>query len=286
MKKTIIIGAVMTAIGLFATLIGLASGASTDLVWQNGVKIDKAYHSTNQLKQFKNLTLNTNNYDVTVQTGTRFQVEITGSKLSKPVITQDGDNLTISNKDFDPVNIGFGRVSPKLIITVPTDTQLETIKGNLATSDLTINTLQVKQAQLELDNGSLDAHNLTISDSGRLALNNGDAEIKNSNLSNVSLKMKNGATEFDNNTLTNGSYESSNGSQEFDDVTFKSVVNVKNRNGKIEMDSPITDGYQLSSANGKIQLFDRQTSHQLNENETAANRIVANTRNGKIEIDD
>ncbi|WP_137598089.1 DUF4097 family beta strand repeat-containing protein [Paucilactobacillus kaifaensis] len=286
MKKSLIIGAIMTAIGIFAILIGLANGASTNLVWQNGVKIDKSYHSSKQLNQFKHLTLNTNDYDVTIQTGTEFKIEIDGSKLSKPVITQDGDNLTISNKAFDPVNIGFGRINPTLTITVPDDTQLETIKGNLIDSDLTINTLQTKKVQLELDSGSINAHNFTISDGGQLTMDNGGAEIKNSNLENVNLKLQNGYTEFENNTLTGGTYESSNGSQEFDNVTFKSVVNVKNRNGKIEMESPITDGYQLSSDNGQIELFDREESHQLNQNETAENKVIANTTNGKIEIDD
>lgn len=285
MKKSIIIGTIMTAIGIFAILIGLAYGASTNLVWQNGVKIDKAYHSTKQLHQFKHLTLNTNDYDVTVQTGAAFQIEINGSKLAQPTITQTGTNLTISNKAFDPVNIGFSQINPTLTITVPTGTQLETIKGNLITSDLTINTLQAKQVQLDLDNGSLNAHNFAIIDGGQLTLDNGGAEIKNSTLANVNLKLQNGYTEFDNNTLTSGTYQSSNGSQEFDNVTFKSVVNVQNRNSKIEMESPVTDGYQLSSDNGKIQLFDRNASHQLDENSTAPNRVIANTTNGKIEID-
>lgn len=286
MKKSIIIGAIMTAIGIFAILIGLANGASTNLVWQNGVKIDKSYHSTKQLNEFKHLTLNTNDYDVTVQTGTKFQLEIDGSKLSKPVISQDGDRLTISNKAFDPVNIGFGHINPKLTITVPNDTQLETIEGDLISSDLTINTLQAQKVQLELNNGSINAHNLAINDSGELTIDNGGAEIKNSTLVNVNLKLQNGYTEFENNTLTSGMYESSNGSQEFETVTFKSVVNLKNRNGKIELETPITDGYQLSSENGQIQLFDRKESHQLNQNETAENRVVATATNGKIEIDD
>ncbi|KIS02998.1 DUF4097 family beta strand repeat-containing protein [Paucilactobacillus wasatchensis] len=286
MKKSIIIGTILTAIGLLAALIGLASGASTDLVWQNGVKIDRSYQATKKLKKFNQLTLNTDGYDVSIQTGTTFKVEINSSKLSRPTISQSNGNLTISNKQFDPINVGFGRVEPRLTITVPTGTKLAAIKGVLNGGDVNIDTLETKQVQLEVATGSLEARNLNITDNGQLTLNNGQLEVKNSTLTNTISDLHNGSTEFDNSTLVGGTLESRNGAQEFDNVTFKQVVNIKNRNGKIEIESPVTDGYRLSSDNGNIQLFGRHASHELSENATATNRIVATNRNGKIEIDD
>lgn len=283
MKKTIIIGAIIFIIGAILAFIGLSNGASTSLVWQNGLKIDRRINQTKQVSKFNSIHLDTNNYEVKIKSGTNYSVEVKGSKMDKPKVVVSHKALTIESAENESGTFGFNDHDNEIIITVPNGTKLDDVTGSTNYYELEINNITANNINLDTDS-SLDANNLIVTGGGHITSTNGEIDLENSNLTNVNIKQTNGSVSAENSTFTSGRIENENGSLELDDVTFNQTVTLSNDNGKIEIENPITEGYQLTSTNGSIHLFGNHQSSNLNQNENATNKIVATTTNGKIEI--
>lgn len=287
MKKLLITGSILTLIGVVAALAGFSMGASTNLVWHNGVKIAHSYNQTHKIKKIDKLQLDLNDYDVTFKTGDHYSVQTQGLDLSKPTITRNGQTLTIESQSFDVPGLWLDQnFSKQITITVPTDTKLSSISGTLGNGDFeTMSALSVNNLDLQMDNGDFETNNLTVNNTGQLTIQNGEVELDSAHLNNTTVSQQNGALSVENSTLIGGNYSSHNGTQELDNTAFQQSVDVHNQNGKVEMESPDTQGYQLSSENGRIRLFNQRAAKQLNQNESATNKIVVSTQNGRIEIE-
>ena len=283
MKKTIIIGVIITIIGSIIAFVGLSNGASTSLVWNNGLKINKTVHTTKTVSDFKNIQLDSSGYEIEIKSGTNYSVEVKGSKESRPKISVNNDTLTVTSADTGSSSFGFTTSDNKIIITVPNGTILENINGSSSYSELELNNITTNNIDLDTA-GSLEANNLTVKTGGHINGSNSGMDFENSNFTNVTIKNDNGSFSFENGSLTGGSVVNKNGSLEFEDTHFLQNVTLNDDNGTIEIDTPTTDGYQLSSTNGSIELFDKNETNSLNQNENATNKIIATTKNGSIEI--
>lgn len=286
MKKTIIIGLILTVIGAIGAFAGFASGASTDLVWDHGIKINKQVHYTKSVKDFKNLSLNLTNCHVEIQTGDAFKVEVRAPQVNRPTIQQTNGTLTLANKaDAQSINLGIGDDYPKVIITVPSGTKLDNLSGHVS-DDFEITDLTVKNSDLQVDSGHFEAERFTISDKGQITNVSGVIELDSSHLNSTVVNNHNGSVSVEDSTVSGGSFSNENGSQEFENIIFNQNVRIKSNNGKIKIESPTTKGYDLSTNNGNITVFGQNHHNRFLQNESATNKIIVTNDNGSIEVKD
>lgn len=289
-KKLLITGVVLTIIGAIAAFVGFSLGASTNLVWHNGVKIARQSSQTYHIKhlsQVKHFNFDTSGYNVEFKTGTTASVKVTGSNLVNPKVTQKNGTVTIDSKTLDAPGMWLsGTQDALIIITLPANTKLDSLSGTIDDGNLDTQAgFTLQTLDLQLANGNADIHGMTVTNSGRLSLNNGHLNLYGVTFNNATVSQQNGKLDVESSTLTGGNYSAKNGNQEFDNTTFNQSVNIHNQNGKVELESPTTQGYQLTTQNGHIELFDHDATNQLNQNESATNKVIISTQNGSIEID-
>lgn len=288
-KKLLITGLILTMIGAVAAIVGFSMGASTSLVWDHGVKIAQQFNATKTVKNphsLKNIHLDTSGYDVTFKTGETASVEVSGLDIAKPKVTQNDGTINITSHTYDAPGMWLSRTyNDKIVITLPATTALDSISGTINNGSLVShNTFSTQQFDLHLSNGAVTIDGLQILKNGQLSLDSDNVTLRNVTFNNTDVAPQNGALAVTDSTLTGGTYASQNGGQTFTNTTFNQTVTLHNENGKVSLISPSTQGYQLATQNGSISLFDQHGTTQLNQNETAQNKVVVTNNNGTIDI--
>lgn len=294
---------VLLGIGVGATLLGatlaaygFATGGVSDLT--NAKKIStKVNYKKMTLDTFKNITLDSDVSDVIITKSDIDKPFISYSTETKSPLTheiKDG-TLKVSQKSsqfpksrtvinfFDLSDlIGFtqnGQITTPytILISVPRDTNLNSVKTNLKAGSLSLGDITIADADFELSAGDLDIENTTIN-SGHANISAGSSSFDKSSLTKFSLTANAGEVDFENSTADQSNFKLNMGDFSANDMTFKGTNTLNIAAG----DTDIT----LASKNLKVKLNnslgDADITDQLNQ--SSPNTLTIKSSMGDISI--
>lgn len=276
------IGASLAGAGLAG--IGLATGGLTKLNQKYEVK-SHIKQSKVTLDQFNKIDINASTFDVVVSKVDIDKPFISYSDTKKlPVsyqVTSDG-TLTVKQTGgwngnhrssinlfslADLVNLTkTGTVTNKhtIIISVPENTDIQSIKTNLKVGDLQVKNIHANYANVELNAGDLDFTNCTFK-SGKSTLSVGDAYFQDSDFTNFSLTTNTGDIDIENGKLTNSSINLSIGDFSANAISFEGINNLSNSTGDIDI--------TLADKNLTV-----QSSHSMGDSDISSS-LIPSTKN-------
>lgn len=124
--------------------------------------------------------------------------------------------------------------SHTIVISVPQDIDLTSVKANLSSGDLEIRQLSLDTATLKLLAGELTLTNTSLN-SGTVNITSGDAEIENSNLANVAFSMATGDFELENSQVSDTTCALSMGDFSANAATFKHDNTITMTAGEVDI---------------------------------------------------
>ncbi|KRL09777.1 DUF4097 family beta strand repeat-containing protein [Lentilactobacillus otakiensis] len=281
MKKTVIVGFIVTVVGIFLFALGLGNGGARTVYWDHGFTTDqysrvKSHQVTKSYSGIKNFSLATASR-VQIKKGNVSKTEITYPSATK--VTKSGDTLHMNLKsqpkrhgvvffgDFDQASHLFG----KTIITVPKNTQIGTITSDVADSISVKNMIIKTITSSGVGDVTLD-HVTTTAD---LDLENtGDVTLKSSRFPNAHLDVGAGDVTLTSNKFDSMSVETGAGDINFNPQKVGKSLTAHSDVGDISGHVAKNKRAQISvSADvGDASLFG--SSHKKHIESTAKNPIV------------
>lgn len=158
-------------------------------------------------------------------------------------VKQTGTRTQLGNANIhflslrDIINIaktGIIENSHTIVISVPQDTELTSVKANLSSGDLDVSQLSLDTTTLELLAGELTMTNTTLN-SGTVTITSGDAEIENSNLTNVAFSITTGDIDLENSQASDTTFELSMGDFSANAATFKNDNTITMTTGEVDI---------------------------------------------------
>ena len=202
LKKILMIAAALFLIGAIVFFIAFAASGFSFNGLSSLTTEDRLY-TESQDNKINAISLKYSNADISISLGDTFSVSypvITskgGSPVSEVRVSDTNGRLVISER-IDPIKaIGFGRLEPKIVITLPadrvTDLAIETDNGSISVEgtgipvgiftadtdngDIDIDRLSAKKIGASTDNGSVTVKDVTATDGISLETDNGEIEM-------------------------------------------------------------------------------------------------------------
>ena len=263
--KTILgIGISCSLLGAALAGYGFATGGLSDLENSTDIVGNVNYQKAN-LDSFSKIDIDSTTSDIIISKANIDKPFISYSDNKKtPVnyevkddtltVKQTGTRTQLGNANIhflslrdiiDIAKTGIIENSHTIVISVPQDTDLTSVKANLSSGDLDISQLSLDTATLKLLAGELTLTNTTLN-SGTVNITSGDAEIENSNLANIAFSITTGDIDLENSQASDTTFELSMGDFSANAATFKDLkVLMTNLLG----DADITSNLNQSSKN-------------------------------------
>ena len=245
------IGASLAGAGLSG--IGLATGGLTKLNQKYEVK-SHIKQSKVTLDQFNKIDINASTFDVVVSKVDIDKPFISYSDTKKlPVsyqVTSDGtltvkqtggwqDHSTSFNffslKDL--INLAkTGTITNKhtIIISIPKNMDIHSIKTNLKTGDLQFSDVTADYANIELSAGVLDITNCNFN-SGKLTIAVGEGNFQNCNLNKFSLTTSTGDIDFENGKIIDSNIDISLGDFSANGINLEGLNTLSSSTGDVDI---------------------------------------------------
>ncbi|TDE68457.1 hypothetical protein E0E02_02730 [Streptococcus sp. KCJ4932] len=276
------IGASLAGAGLAG--IGLATGGLTKLNQKYEVKAKIKHHKAS-LEPFDKIDINATAFDVTItkenidkpfisysdskKLPVSYQVTKDGTLAVKQTGSWNGNHRSSINliSLADLINLAkTGTVTNKhtIIISVPENTDIQSIKTNLKVGDLQVKNIHANYANVELNAGDLDFTNCTFK-SGKSTLSVGDAYFQDSDFTNFSLTTNTGDIDIENGKLTDSSINLSIGDFSANAISFEGINNLSNSTGDIDI--------TLADKNLTV-----QSSHSMGDSDISSS-LIPSTKN-------
>ena len=155
----------------------------------------KSYHI--DLPSFINIKANLYLFSVNIHAGTDYQATVYDKDQSRISFSVEDQTLFIKEKDENrkQKNIHLSDI-PKLIITIPNGTSLDSVKIGNNVSDINLAGFSMRQLDLYLSAGSLQLTEITVKDRAKVILEAGSLSIShcktnlNATLSAGSVKIE------------------------------------------------------------------------------------------------
>ncbi|MBJ7541718.1 DUF4097 family beta strand repeat protein [Streptococcus sp. SL1232] len=246
------IGASLAGAGLAG--IGLATGGLTKLNQKYEVK-SHIKQSKVTLDQFNKIDINASTFDVVVSKVDIDKPFISYSDTKKlPVsyqVTSDG-TLTVKQTGgwngnhrssinlfslADLVNLTkTGTVTNKhtIIISIPKNMDIHSIKTNLKTGDLQFSDVTADYANIELSAGVLDITNCNFN-SGKLTIAVGEGNFQNCNLNKFSLTTSTGDIDFENGKIIDSNIDISLGDFSANGINLEGLNTLSSSTGDVDI---------------------------------------------------
>ncbi|SDK23146.1 DUF4097 family beta strand repeat-containing protein [Streptococcus gallolyticus] len=249
--KTILgIGVSCSLLGAALAGYGFATGGLSDLENSTDMVGNVNYQKVN-LDSFSKIDIDSTTSDVLISKADIDKPFISYSDNKKtPVnyevkddtltVKQTGTRTQLGNANIhflslrDIAKTGIIENSHTIVISVPQDTDLTSVKANLSSGDLDISQLSLDTATLELLAGELTLTN-TILNSGTVNITSGDAEIENSNLANIAFSITTGDIDLENSQASDTTFELSMGDFSANAATFKNDNTITMTTGEVDI---------------------------------------------------
>lgn len=252
--KTILgIGVSCSLLGAALVGYGFATGGLSDLENSNDMVGNVNYQKVN-LDSFSKIDIDSTTSDVLISKADIDKPFISYSDNKKtPVnyevkddtltVKQTGTRTQLGNANIhflslrdiiDIAKTGIIENSHTIVISVPQDTDLTSVKANLSSGDLDISQLSLDTATLKLLAGELTLTNTTLN-SGTVNITSGDAEIENSNLANIAFSITTGDLDLENSQDSDTTFELSMGDFSANAATFKNDNTITMTTGEVDI---------------------------------------------------
>lgn len=247
------IGVSCSLLGAALAGYGLATGGLSDL--ENNTKVDSAVNYKKvSLDSFSKVDINSTVSDIIISKTNIDKPFISYSDNKKLPINYNVENDTLTIKQtgnktvtksaninflslrnlIDITRTGVIENSHTIIISVPQDTDITSLKANLKSGDLDINNLSPDTATIELLSGELNLSNTTIN-SGSADITSGDVELDNSSLKDFKLSITTGDIDLENSQASNTSFDLNMGDFSADNMTFQNENSITMTTGDIDI---------------------------------------------------
>ena len=309
MRKYFVTGFYLLVIGGILLLGGILMGANRSVIWDHGFKVAQVKNETYPLDDFKNIYVEGRDANVSIKFGDRYKIHIDGDRSQAPTYNVKDGTLTVlgsTRKGRVGVDV-LGR--EKITITIPMNktldnVNLKTANSKISISDVTINNLIKTAKDMDYD-ADLELNDVTIHNVDKLSLYNAELEMKNSNITNLSLTgSAYSEVESENTTLKNANInldqsnmdiESSNidslkafvnhGKVEISKTTLmnKNKVRILNK-GRFTGEKLTVDGLKLNTDKGIVRYFDKSYGTSFENKTDETNLLDVKATKGTITI--
>lgn len=309
MRKYFVTGFYLLVIGGILLLGGILMGANRSVIWDHGFKVAQVKNETYPLDDFKNVYVEGRDANVSIKFGDRYKIHIDGDRSQAPTYKVKDGTLTVlgsTRKGRVGVDV-LGR--EKITITIPMNktldnVNLKTANSKISISDVTINNLIKTAKDMDYD-ADLELNDVTIHNVDKLSLYNAELEMKNSNITNLSLTgSAYSEVESENTTLKNANInldqsnmdiESSNidslkafvnhGKVEISKTTLmnKNKVRILNK-GRFTGEKLTVDGLKLNTDKGIVRYFDKSYGTSFENKTDETNLLDVKATKGTITI--
>lgn len=309
MRKYFVTGFYLLVIGGILLLGGILMGANRSVIWDHGFKVAQVKNETYPLDDFKNIYVEGRDANVSIKFGDRYKIHIDGDRSQAPTYKVKDGTLTVlgsTRKGRVGVDV-LGR--EKITITIPMNktldnVNLKTANSKISISDVTINNLIKTAKDMDYD-ADLELNDVTIHNVDKLSLYNAELEMKNSNITNLSLTgSAYSEVESENTTLKNANInldqsnmdiESSNidslkafvnhGKVEISKTTLmnKNKVRILNK-GRFTGEKLTIDGLKLNTDKGIVRYFDKSYGTSFENKTDETNLLDVKATKGTITI--
>lgn len=328
MKKTFKFGWLILAIGAVIAIVGAVfhgvKAVEFDGLKVQTVKKDRDIQKTYAKKEFDRIEIeNGSGYfapvDLDIRQGSDYSVSYSGSSRFEPKISyQNGTLKIIRGRDTrGTVSFDFTdyrtKIDSKLVITVPENVKLSTLKVEGIYDNLDLEKLNVGMLELDLNHTKkLELNEVTAErtdvdtgiDAGQII----NSKLNNGELNNIKVKTEGrGRVYYKDGLVLNGGstqladieygYEYSDDESDSEDVddteqspdldadtiTVKGKYEIKNANGAIRVGNVTVQGYRLTNKHGKNTLHDQQQTNggTLEENADQADVLTLDNQTGE-----
>lgn len=309
MRKYFVTGFYLLVIGGILLLGGILMGANRSVIWDHGFKVAQVKNETYPLDDFKNIYVEGRDANVSIKFGDRYKIHIDGDRSQAPTYKVKDGTLTVlgsTRKGRVGVDV-LGR--EKITITIPMNKTLDNVNlktdnSKISISDVTINNLIKTAKDMDYD-ADLELNDVTIHNVDKLSLYNAELEMKNSNITNLSLTgSAYSEVESENTTLKNANInldqsnmdiESSNidslkafvnhGKVEISKTTLmnKNKVRILNK-GRFTGEKLTVDGLKLNTDKGIVRYFDKSYGTSFENKTDETNLLDVKATKGTITI--
>lgn len=309
MRKYFVTGFYLLVVGGILLLGGILMGANRSVIWNHGFKVAQVKNETYPLDDFKNIYVEGRDANVSIKFGDRYKIHVDGDRSQAPTYKVKDGTLTVlgsTKKGRIGVDV-LGR--EKITITIPMNktldnVNLKTANSKISVSDVTINNLIKTAKDMDYD-ADLNLNDVTIHNVDKLSLYNAELEMKNSNITNLSLTgSAYSDVEAENTTLKNANVNLDQSNMDIKNSnidSLKAFVNhgkvgiskttLMNKNkvrlfstGRFTGEELTVDGLKLNTDKGIVRYFDKSygTSYENKTDET--NLLDVKATKGTITI--
>jgi len=294
MKRKVIVGASLLAVGVvMATTAAIIEKPGT-VVWDNGISYQKTTdmketNLSNQLPKdtsvIKKIKIESNSKNVYIQRGNQFSVTEThvDSKDKAQVAYSNGElNVKattgvrrILSFDLDDSDVRM----PRIIITVPETSKIDTIDVTQSDSEVTLSDLNTENLTVKSDN---DDVNLTrvISKNIILDVQNGEANLHNLTADNLQVGLENDDLTLAGSTIKTLKADLQNGDAELEHSKIETGGYLRNENGDISIETTQLPTFSAHTENGETEISPTVPGQQSGQV-----AFVIQNENGDIEIE-
>ncbi|CAK8054226.1 DUF4097 family beta strand repeat-containing protein [Eupransor demetentiae] len=193
MNKSIKWGIGLLVVGATMTGTALAVKGPAYISWQNGLHYGSyskdsqstdvtGGHLVNKGQDIHEVKVDMGSSDVTVQKGDHFAVYAKGMDKKDLDWTLKDGVLSVSEKGHPfTMHLGFSEFE-QLVITVPSDVELDQISLSSDSGDQKISGLTAKRLMVKNDSGDQNLKNVTVTQGGFIHNDSGDIHVSNSRL--------------------------------------------------------------------------------------------------------
>lgn len=301
-KITLVIAAALVAVGMVLAIIGGATGGMQSIHFdRNGFSIGPEgdrYMAKDVItkrevqKEFKNIILDVDAYDVELVQGEEYAVQYSYyKKNTSPVVSVDGTTLNIKADEkerdglFDGLPLLGIKSGSKIKIYYPENAQLEVIEIDNGAGDVRVKNLGAKELDVSLMLGNVHISNVNV-DKMELSLEAGDCNLEDVNASTADLSLKLG--DLAAKRVNTKALDAENSSGQITlQGNFEGKTKVACSLGDVSLTTPLeesTYGYQLKVSLGDITINGNNVSSPSVKSADTLNQLQIKSSAGDIAV--
>lgn len=295
-KKIIFgIGLSVSLIGAGLTAYGFASGGAKELQKQS--QTPKTHYKKVNLESFDRIDLTSHRYDVIIATANIDKPRLSYTTSKKPDLsyTVKDKTLTITDKGkrytghakqtwkfynlSDLFQQGrFGIASKNILtITLPKGTNIKSLKANIQTADLSLESVKIASSEVHISAGDLESQASQLTKS-TIKLDAGDTYLNDSDLLDTTLETSTGDIDISTGAIVNSKINLSMGDFTGSDLTVTKRNHITVNTGDIDINLA---KYDLT-INQDSQLGDSDITSDLKP--SSENFLTLNSSTGDITV--
>ena len=292
MKKFVIWTCIIAAICLVAGVLLIGFGRSLGAGgWSYNIKTgeyrtsDKLYEGSEKVDAFDSLDIDVPSADIVLKKGDGYMVEY--RLEAEPVIENKGNTLSIRIKDDSVLTLSLGTtVADYIYITVPSDdtvyeSAIEFSSGSFTSDDINL------QGKIEYSSGKAAVSGVKKSNRLFFDLSSGKADLKDSKIDDVDIKIVSGDVSIKNCEMDNLSYDASSGDLDITDVRARKF-NSKASSGKSNIVKLSSDEITMEKSSGKtdIEINGKEEDYSVDVDVSSGDvRVGSVESNGDVHIE-